>query len=116
MSVEMQRRLAQLRLRWLAAGTERPFHARIGINTGQASVGAFGSKSRLEYTAIGRQVNLAARLQTQCEPDRILISHSTFTLVRDEIACTAKGEISVKGIQQPVKVYEIDEAAQSSGT
>ena len=107
MAVDMQRCLATLRQRWLAAGRERPFHVRMGINTGQASVGAFGSPSRLEYTAIGRQVNLAARLQAQCEPDRILLSHSTFTLVSDEIACVPKGEVSVKGFHTPVKVYEV---------
>jgi class 3 adenylate cyclase len=107
MAVEMQERLTALRDEWSAAGLERPFHVRMGINTGQASVGAFGSQSRLEYTAIGRQVNLAARLQAQCEPDRILLSHSTYVLVRDEIECAARGEISVKGFHQPVKVYEV---------
>lgn len=107
MAIEMQQRLAFLRRQWLRDGAERVFHVRMGINTGQASVGAFGSPSRLEYTAIGRQVNLAARLQAQCEPDRILLSHSTFTLVRDEIPCESKGEISVKGFHQPVKVYEV---------
>jgi hypothetical protein len=62
-------------------------------------------------TPIGRQVNLAARLQAQCEPDRILLSHSTFTLVQEDVACTPKGEISVKGFHQPVKIYEVIRSA-----
>jgi class 3 adenylate cyclase len=107
MAIDMQDCLVTLRQRWLADGVERPFHVRMGINTGQASVGAFGSPSRLEYTAIGRQVNLAARLQAQCEPDRILLSHSTFTLVRDDIACAPRGEVSVKGFHMPVRTYEV---------
>lgn len=113
MAIEMQEHLVTLRQGWAAAGLERPFHVRMGINTGQASVGAFGSRSRLEYTAIGRQVNLAARLQAQCEPDRVLLSHSTFTLVQDDVACTAKGEISVKGFHQPVRIYEVRPPASS---
>jgi len=60
-----------------------------------------------QATAIGRQVNLAARLQAQCEPDRILLSHSTYTLVNEDIQCTPKGEIAVKGFHQPVKIYEV---------
>lgn len=107
MAIDMQHCLLALRERWLAEGEERPFHVRMGINTGQASVGAFGSPSRLEYTAIGRQVNLAARLQAQCEPDRILLSHSTFTLVHGDIACAPRGEVSVKGFHVPVKIYEV---------
>lgn len=79
----------------------------MGINTGQATIGAFGSRTRLEYTAIGRQVNLAARLQAQCERDRVFLSHSTWALVQDEIPCVPKGEISLKGFHRPVKVYEV---------
>lgn len=111
MAIQMQDHLSKLREKWLAEGAEKPFHIRIGINTGQASVGAFGSRTRLEYTAIGRQVNLAARLQAQCERDRILVSHSTWALIHDEIGCTPKGEITLKGFQQPVKAYEVDQSA-----
>jgi adenylate cyclase len=114
MAIQMQDHLSGLREKWLAQGAEKPFHVRIGINTGQASVGAFGSRTRLEYTAIGRQVNLAARLQAQCERDRILVSHSTWVLIRDEIACTPKGEISLKGFHQPVKVYEVVQSPSSN--
>lgn len=107
MALEMQARLEELRTKWLREGVEEPFQVRIGINTGVASVGNFGSKGRVDYTAIGRQVNLAARLQVNCDPGRILLSHSTWSLVQDEIPCIAKGEIPVKGFQQPVKVYEV---------
>jgi class 3 adenylate cyclase len=107
MALEMQARLASLREKWLARGIERPFNVRMGINTGQASIGNFGSQTRLEYTAIGRQVNLAARLQAQCEPGRILLSHATWVFVRDEIPCEPKGEISLKGFREPVKAYEV---------
>jgi len=107
MAMEMQGRLDELRMKWVAEGIEEPFQIRIGINTGVASVGNFGSKGRVDYTAIGRQVNLAARLQVNCDPGKILISHSTWSLVHTEIECVAKGEIQVKGFHQPVKVYEV---------
>lgn len=107
MAIEMQARLAELRIKWAREGIEEPFHVRIGINTGVASVGNFGSKGRVDYTAIGRQVNLAARLQVNCDPDKILLSHTTWAMVQDDIPCIPKGEIQVKGFHQPVKVYEV---------
>jgi adenylate cyclase len=107
MAIEMQERMVTLRERWLREGFERPFEIRIGINTGQASIGNFGSKGRMDYTAIGRQVNLAARLQTHCEPGKILLSHSTWVLVHEQIPCVTMGEIQVKGFQNPVRVYEV---------
>jgi class 3 adenylate cyclase len=79
----------------------------MGINSGVASVGNFGSHGRADYTAIGRQVNVAARLQASAAPGTILISHTTWLLVHDEIASTAKGEIHVEGVGLPVKVYEV---------
>jgi len=83
----------------------RPLLIRIGVNTGVASIGSFGSRRRMDYTAIGRQVNLAARLETQCKPGNVLMSHSTYALVRDEIPCELEGEIQVKGVHHPVQVY-----------
>ena len=61
----------------------------------------------MDYTAIGRQVNLAARLEAKCEPDRVLISHATWVLVHEEMPCVPKGDVLVKGIQAPIKVYEV---------
>lgn len=107
MAMEMQSRMIELAEHWVAKGFGDPFEIRIGINTGHASLGNFGSPERLDYTVIGRQVNLAARLESRCKPGKILISHSTWMFVKDEILCDPLGEISVKGIREPVSVYEV---------
>jgi class 3 adenylate cyclase len=116
MAIEMQRTIRQLRERWRGEGVREPFLVRMGINTGVASVGNFGSQGRLDYTAIGRQVNLAARLQVSCAPGSVLLSHSTWALVRDDITCVPKGEISVKGIHRPIHVYEVADMVDEAGS
>jgi class 3 adenylate cyclase len=107
MAMAMQGRMKELHRRWEKRGITEPFQVRMGINTGVASVGNFGAPGRMDYTAIGRQVNLAARLQVNCEPGKVLLSHATWVFVRDEIPCEPKGEIQVKGIRDPVNVYEV---------
>jgi class 3 adenylate cyclase len=114
MALEMQQSMEVLQAKWQRQGFEYPFRIRVGINTGHASIGNFGSSERMDYTAIGRQVNLAARLQTHCEPGRVLISHSTWVLVQDDVACTPKGEIQVKGFHQPIRVYEVDQLVRAA--
>ena len=107
MAMKMQQRMDALANKWYNEGIQSPFAIRVGINTGTATVGDFGSDGRMNYTAIGNQVNLAARLESECKPGKILISHSTWALVREEITCLATGELNVKGIHYPVKVYEV---------
>ena len=68
MAVEMQHRLAELNAKWRNAGIEQPFRVRMGINTGYCNVGNFGSDDRMDYTIIGAEANLAARLQSIAEP------------------------------------------------
>ena len=101
MAVSMQARMADLCVRWEQHGVRESFAVRMGINTGVASVGNFGARGRMDYTAIGRQVNLAARLQARPIPAKP-ISHSTWVVVRDEIECVPRGEIQVKGIREPL--------------
>lgn len=107
MAIAMGRRMEELRAKWFDEGMQFPFEKRVGINTGIASVGSFGSRDRLDYTAIGQQVNLAARLEGACAPGRILVSHATWMLVGNEIPCVPKGELVVPGMAEPVKVYEV---------
>ena len=69
MAIALLRRLRELRAEWLELGAEKPFHFRIGINTGYCTVGNFGSDDRMDYTIIGSAVNLTARLQSHSEID-----------------------------------------------
>jgi adenylate cyclase len=107
MAVEMQKRMVDLRAKWHDLGYERPFHVRIGINTGFVNVGNFGSAERMDYTIIGGEVNLAARLEGITEPDGVTIAYETFALIRDEVDAKPLDSIRVKGIQRDVKPYAL---------
>jgi class 3 adenylate cyclase len=115
MAAEMQRRLAELNVKWRRTGTERPLRVRMGINTGFCNVGNFGSVDRMDYTAIGAEVNLAARLESIAEPGHIVISYETYALVRDIVAARALPEISVKGISRAVVPYVVEGVLDEAG-
>ena len=116
MALAMQKRMSELGEKWFAEGVETPFRIRIGINTGVASVGDFGSVGRMAYSAVGNQTNLTARIQAHCEPGRVLISHTTWALVKDEIPCDERGEIEFKGLHYPVRTYEVLEERAAGST
>jgi class 3 adenylate cyclase len=129
MALEMRNHLKHLQKKWKDQGIQRPIRVwkgmshrerleekervskplqiRIGINTGFCTVGNFGSEDRLDYTLIGGQVNLASRLESNAEHDQILISHETYALVKDTVACSKKGILKVKGIAYPVQTYQV---------
>jgi adenylate cyclase len=107
MALAMRRRMSELQEEWLDQGLSRPLHVRMGINTGFCTVGNFGSENRLDYTIVGGEVNATARLETAARPGQILISHSTYALVSDDVHCRPVGEIALKGIPQALKVYEV---------
>jgi adenylate cyclase len=79
----------------------------IGIDTGEVIVGNFGSAQRLEYTAIGHHINLAARLCGAAEGDQILISAATYVLVRDHVQAEAVPALRLKGITEAVQAYQV---------
>jgi class 3 adenylate cyclase len=107
MAIEMQHNMKALQDKWFHTGIQSPFQIRIGINTGTATVGNFGAEDRLSYTAIGGQVNLAARLEGLAEPGGILLSHATWALVSNEIECKERGKVKVKGIHQEILCYDV---------
>jgi class 3 adenylate cyclase len=107
MAVEMQEAMGPLNRRWATAGIPETLSVRMGVNTGVATVGNFGSAERTKYTALGKQVNIAARIQSHCEPGKVLIGHATWLLVGDEIPCTPKGELTLKGLHKPMPAYEV---------
>jgi class 3 adenylate cyclase len=107
MALEMQARMLVLQRRWREQGFDNPFVIRIGINTGYCNVGNFGSDQRLSYTIIGREVNIAQRLESQAEPGGILLSYETFVHVQDMVSAEERQSIRLKGIAQEVKAFAV---------
>lgn len=115
MAIEMQDRIAGLNAKWRNAGIEHPFRVRMGINTGFCNVGNFGSDDRMDYTIIGAEANLAARLQSVAEPGHIVVSYETYALVRDIVVAQALPPITMKGISREVVPYAINGILDSTG-
>jgi len=107
MAIAMQRRLRELELEWREMGLEKPFQLRIGINTGFCTVGNFGSEDRMEYTIIGNEVNLAARLQFHAQAGDILLAHKTHSLVKDRVLTEEQDAILAKGFAKPVRTHKV---------
>jgi adenylate cyclase len=115
MAVDMQRRIAELNMKWRNQGVEQPFQIRMGINTGYCNVGNFGSADRMDYTIIGAEANLAARLQSIAEPGRIMLSYETYALVRDRVTAQPLPPISMKGVNRDIVPYVVQSAIDESG-
>ncbi|MEW6766631.1 MAG: adenylate/guanylate cyclase domain-containing protein [Pseudomonadota bacterium] len=111
MAVAMQQRLTELNAKWRSEGIEQPFKTRMGINSGFCNVGNFGSSDRMDYTIIGAEANLAARLQSIAEPGKIVISYETFALVNDVVTAHPLPAITMKGISREVVPYAVDKVA-----
>src|SRR5260221_3187630 len=108
MAWDMQLRLSELNAKWRAEGIEQPFRSRIGINSGYCNVGNFGSADRMDYTIIGAEANLAARLQSVAEPGCVVLSYETYALVSHVIAAHPLTPITMKGISREVIPYQVD--------
>ena len=108
MALAMQARLAELETVWRDRGLEHPFKVRMGINTGYCNVGNFGSQERMDYTIIGAEANLAARLESIAEPGGIVMSYETYAHVRDMVEAYALPPEHFKGIAREVVPYRIN--------
>lgn len=115
MAVEMQRRIAELNIKWRRQGVEQPFRVRMGINTGYCNVGNFGSADRMDYTIIGAEANLAARLQSIAEPGQIVLSYESYALVRERAVAHALSPIAMKGINREVVPYAVESMIDDEG-
>jgi class 3 adenylate cyclase/tetratricopeptide (TPR) repeat protein len=86
------------------------FDVRVGINTGLVVVGEVGSDLRVEYTAMGNAVNVAARLEQHAPPGGVLISHDTFRHVRGVFDVQPQAPFMVKGKAEPLQTYLVERA------
>lgn len=117
-SQRVHRKISELRTKWKSEGAKWPeivcqMQSRIGLNSGRATIGNMGSRTRFNYTMMGDNVNLAARMESGAK------AYGVYSMVTEatKLACEQHGgdrvvfrfldRIVVKGRSQPVPVYEI---------
>lgn len=108
-ALAMIEKLKELQTKWAAEG-KHVIDIGIGINTGEMVVGNMGAEGKkMDYTVIGDNVNLGARLEslTRQYNSHIIISEFTYAKVKDRVEAKELGSVTVKGKQQPVVVYDL---------
>jgi adenylate cyclase len=103
---EIQETMKRLQAQWVKE-EKVLLNIGIGINTGDMVVGNMGSAERMDFTVIGDNVNLAARLCSAAGKDEIIISETTYQAVKDHIEAVKLEPIMVKGKAQPVSIYRV---------
>lgn len=105
-AVAQQKKILELAEKWQAEG-KRPFTVGMGVNTGDVVMGNLGSSSRMNYTVIGDNVNLAARLYNVAKAGEIIISDYTYQEVKDLVVAEDREPVLVKGKKDPISIYNI---------
>ena len=112
-ALDMMEKLHALNESW---PEDRRLNIGIGLNSGIMTVGNMGSSNRMDYTLMGDNVNLGARLEgtNKIYGTNIIISEFTYGLVKDFFLCRELDTIRVKGKRKPVRIYEILDAVRSA--
>src|SRR5436309_2412106 len=100
---ELRRYATELRLRQALS-----FSVRMGLNSGEVVVGKIGDDLRMDYTALGHTVGLAARMEQLAEPGKVFLTEHTARLVAGFFTLRDLGESAVKGVGAPLRVYELE--------
>jgi adenylate cyclase len=80
----------------------------MGINSGEVVVGKIGDDLRMDYTAQGQTVGLAARMEQMADPGKVLLAGSTARLVSGYLVLRDLGETRIKGLSDPLHVFELE--------
>ena len=105
MAVQMRDRVIDLAAKWRKLGHDLGFG--VGIAHGFATLGRISSQGRFDYTAIGRVVNLAARLCGEAKTGQILIDGKVHSAVETLIEFESAGELTLKGFHRPVAAFDV---------
>ena len=113
-ALEMRRILTRYNRQRLARGLQ-PIQTGIGITKGEAVTGNIGSEQRMDYTAIGDIVNVAARLEglTKNYEYKILINDQLYEAVKDKVPCVDLGFAQVKGKGESVHIFGVEDPVES---
>ena len=95
----------------LQRGGGTPMQIRVGLNSGEVVVRAIGSDLHMDYTAVGQTTHLAARMEQLAAPRSILMTAATYALAEGYVQVHARGPTTVKGLAEPVAVYELTGAS-----
>ena len=88
------------------------FQIRAGLNTGPVVVGSIGDDLRVDYTAVGSTVNIAARMEGTAKPGTVLVSRNTHKRTSEYFKFKSLGKVKIKGKEESIKVYELVEAIE----
>jgi adenylate cyclase len=110
--VQMQAKVWPFNLELVAEG-QRPIHMGIGINTGEFVAGNIGSEDKIEFTLIGDNVNLAARIEERAGRHQVLVSESTWERIRDRVCAVRLPAVGFKGKSGESTIYSIRGAQRS---
>ena len=105
MAVQMRERVVELAAKWKKLGHDLGFG--VGIAHGYATLGRVSSEGRFDYTAIGRVVNLAARLCGEAKSGQILIDGKVHTAVETLAETSSVGELELKGFTRPIAAFDV---------
>jgi class 3 adenylate cyclase len=108
MAVEMHRTLKGLAARWRQNGIPHNINVRMGVHQDQVLVGNFGSSQLMEYTVIGSGVNLANRLESYCEPQKILVSEKVRKYTEHDYNYGQPFKQQFRGFDRLIEVSELD--------
>jgi len=111
-AVAQQKKILELAEKWKAMG-KREFTVGMGINTGDVVMGNLGASSRMNYTVIGDNVNLAARLYNVAKAGEIIISDYTYQEVKDLVVADELEPVTVKGKKDPIRIYNIRDVKEA---
>jgi class 3 adenylate cyclase len=109
LAIAMRAEMVEICRKWKRLGYRLGFG--VGISLGYATVGMVGHEGRYDYTASGTAVNLAARLSDLADDGEILFSPRAYTAVEEDFSAEPRGEMSLKGIREPVQVYRLIEGS-----